>query len=205
MITYASFFSGASMIIGYARTSETYQQAKLKAQEELLRHAGCEKLFLEQDSLSEPDREQLGAAFAFVRAGDTIVTTRPDRFAVSLKDLLDIVTTFSNKGVGVRILSFCKGVVLDTRQAGADLMLAGMEAVYEFEQDLALERQCKPCRKMPQANKYKGRVPTARRKAGIVMKYRSEGMKPADIAKKANISRASVYRILSDNNTSYDL
>lgn len=193
------------MIIGYARTSEAYQKAGLKAQEGLLRQAGCEKLFLEPASSSNKDREQLSAAFNFARAGDTLVTTRADRLAVSLKDLLDIVKSFSSKGVGVRILSFCKGMMLDTRQAGAELMLAAMEAVYEFEQDLALERQCEACGKIPQVNKYKGRVPTARRKAGIVMKYRSEGMKPSDIAKKADISRASVYRILSDNNISYDL
>lgn len=193
------------MIIGYARTSEVYQKAGLKAQESLLRQAGCEKLFLEQASSPDAGRKQLEAAFEFVRAGDMLMTTRPDRLAASVKDLLDIVKIFSSKGVGVRILSFGKGMELDTRQAEAGLILATMEAVYEFEQDLALERQCEECGKTSQANKYKGRAPTARRKAGIVMKYRSEGMKPSDIAKKADISRASVYRILSDNNVSYDL
>ena len=43
-----------------------------------------------------------------------------------------------------------------------------------------------------------GRAPTARRKAALVRKLRAEGMKAVEIAERAEISRASVYRALNN-------
>ncbi len=49
--------------------------------------------------------------------------------------------------------------------------------------------------------KYKGRVPTAQRKAAEVVQLRGQGVKPEAIAEKLGISRASVFRVLREQRT----
>ena len=78
------------MVVGYARTSSLAQVAGLEAQERDLCAAGCEKIFTEQVS-SVAERQQLDAAFDYVREGDRFVCTKLDRLARSVGDLLAIV------------------------------------------------------------------------------------------------------------------
>lgn len=73
-----------------------------------------------------------------------------------------------------------------------------MGAIAEFERSLMLERQIEGIKKAAKEGKYKGRAPTARRQTQAVLKLQADGIKPIDIARSLNISRASVYRILSD-------
>ena len=46
--------------------------------------------------------------------------------------------------------------------------------------------------------KYRGRVPTARRKSDEVVAMRTDGHKPEAIAAALDVIRASVFRILKD-------
>lgn len=182
------------MIVGYARTSTDNQVAGLEAQERLLQEAGCERVFAEQVS-SVARRERLQEALRFVRQGDILVATKPDRIARSTKDLLDIVEQLSSRGVGLRILSM-GGMELNTQQPTSRLMLTVMGAIAEFERALMLERQIEGIKKAAQEGKYKGRAPTARRQSADVLELKSKGMPATAIAKAVGISRASVYRIL---------
>ncbi|RWX58559.1 recombinase family protein, partial [Mesorhizobium sp. M4B.F.Ca.ET.089.01.1.1] len=79
-----------SPIIGYARTSTVDQDAGLEAQHRDLKAAGCTKVFSEQLSSVATVRPQLEAAMDYVREGDTLVVTKPDRLARSTSDLLGI-------------------------------------------------------------------------------------------------------------------
>lgn len=45
--------------------------------------------------------------------------------------------------------------------------------------------------------KYKGRQPTARAKSADVLRLVGEGVKPTEIARRLDIGRASVYRIIN--------
>ena len=71
----------------------------------------------------------------------------------------------------------------------------------EFERDVMLERQLEGVAKAKADGKYKGRVPTAQRKAAEVVQLRGRGVKPEAIAAKLGISRASVFRVLKDQRT----
>nr|WP_307959521.1 recombinase family protein [Sinorhizobium medicae] len=76
--------------IGYARTSTTDQN--LAAQIAALRNAGCEVIREEQKSgASLEGRPQLTTILDFIHAGETLVITRIDRLARSLRDLQVIV------------------------------------------------------------------------------------------------------------------
>ena len=62
------------MLIGYARTSTTEQEAGLDAQRRDLKAHGCEEMFEEQVS-SVQRRDELEKVLRFIRKGDTLVVT----------------------------------------------------------------------------------------------------------------------------------
>lgn len=184
------------MLIGYARTSTVDQVAGLEAQEAALAATGCTKLFCEQAS-SVGQRDQLDAALDFVREGDALVVTRLDRLARSTADLLGIVATLEGKKVGLRILDF-GGSEVDTRSPTGRMLLTMFAAVAEFERAIMLERQRAGVARARAQGKYKGRAPTARRKAGQVAALKASGLGASAIAAELGISRASVYRVLAE-------
>jgi len=184
----------AEMIVGYARTSTVEQEAGLEAQERDLKAAGCTKVFGERVS-SVAHRPQLEAALEFLREGDLLVVAKPDRLARSVGDLLSIIGRLAAKSVALRVLSM-GGQQVDTSTPTGKLMLTMLGAVAEFERGLMLERQREGIAKAKTDKKYKGRVPTAQRKSGDVLKLKAEGMSADNIARQLQIGRASVYRIL---------
>ena len=127
------------MLVGYARTSTVEQEAGLEAQERELRAAGAERIFCEQVSSVAP-RAQLAAALDFVRSGDVLIVTKPDRLARSTADLLGIVQKLEAKGVALIVQSM-GGQPVDTRTATGKLLLTMLAAIATFERDLMLERQ----------------------------------------------------------------
>jgi DNA invertase Pin-like site-specific DNA recombinase len=179
------------MIVGYARTSTTEQEAGLEAQIRDLKAAGVEKPFREQVS-SVAERAELERALDFVREGDVLVVTKLDRLARSIRDLCGIVDRLAAKGVALRIL----GMGLDTGTANGRLMLNMLGSVAQFEREIMLERQREGIQKAKTEGKYKGRAPTARAKTGDVRQLASEGMTRMAIAEKLGVSERSVYRAL---------
>ena len=93
------------MLIGYARTSTSDQEAGLEAQKRDLIATGCKKVFEEMVS-SVGQRDQLDHALDYARADDTLVVTKLDRLARSTRHLLEIVQLLEHKGVALRILDF---------------------------------------------------------------------------------------------------
>ena len=177
------------MIIGYARTSTTDQDAGLEAQHRDLGAAGVEKLFSEQVS-SVAQRPQLDAALDFVREGDVFVVTKLDRLARSVANLIDITRRLEAKGVALRILQ----LNLDTSTPTGKLMLNMMAGIAQFERELMLERQLEGIAKAKAEGKYKGRQATI--DAGKIRELVALGIPKAKIAKQLGISRDSVYRAL---------
>ena len=90
------------MLIGYARVST--QDQTLRLQHDALTDGGCEKLFREKfcgTSTTLPAREKL---LAFARKGDVVVVWKLDRLGRSLRDLIDVVNSLQDRGVGLRSL-----------------------------------------------------------------------------------------------------
>ena len=77
-------------LYGYACVSSSDQDFVL--QEKTLRDAGCDAVRAEKGSgASRVGRTELQTLLDFLRPGDTLVVTRIDRLARSIKDLQDIV------------------------------------------------------------------------------------------------------------------
>jgi DNA invertase Pin-like site-specific DNA recombinase len=128
----------------------------------------------------------------YVREGDTVVACKLDRIARSTKHLLEIVETLESKGVAFRVLN----INLDTSSPTGKLMLTMLGAIATFEREMMLERQREGIAKAKEKGKYKGRKPTAREKAGQVVKLIAEGRTKDAVAKELGIGVASVYRIV---------
>lgn len=177
------------MQIGYARVSTTDQSLDL--QRTALTNAGVDKLFAEQRSgRSADDRPELQAAIEFAREGDTIIVTKLDRLARSARDLHNILATLDAKKVGFR----CLDQAIDTTNSTGRLTLSILGAVAAFELDIRAERQREGIEAAKRRGVYVGR------KSNIDLdrvRQLSGRMKPTEIAAVVGISRASVYRALS--------
>ena len=126
--------------------------------------------------------------------------TKLDRLARSVGDLLAIVARLEAKKVSLRVLSISGSQALDTATSTGRLMLSVIAAVGQAEREAMLERQREGIAKAKREGRYKGRVPTARRQAAEVARLKAEGVRPSEIAGRLGIGRASVYRVLGEQN-----
>src|SRR3954452_22569803 len=152
------------MIIGYGRTSTTDQTAGLESQERDLKAAGATRLFMERVS-SVAQRAKLTECLAFLREGDALMVTKPDRLARSTAELLAIEADLSKRGVGLVVLSM-GGERLDTRNPTSKLMLTILAGVATWEREIMLERQREGIAKAKAEGAYKGPQAIHRRLQG---------------------------------------
>jgi DNA invertase Pin-like site-specific DNA recombinase len=179
-------------VIGYARTSTLHQDAGLDAQLRQLQALGCDKIFSEQVS-SVADRARLTAALEYVREGDTFVVTKLDRLARSVTNLMEITAELKRKGVALKIVD----MGIDTGTPTGRLFLNIVGSIAEFEREIMIERQREGIAVAKVDGKYKGRVPTARRKAEQIRDLAAEGVGKAEIARRLGVGERSVYRMLA--------
>lgn len=179
------------MFVGYARTSTSEQNAGLAAQERDLTAAGAERIFAEQVS-SVAQRERLAECVAYLREGDVLLVTKPDRLARSTAELLTIEADLTKRGIGLVVLSM-GGERLDTRNPTSKLMLTILAGVATWEREIMLERQREGIARAAAAGRYKGRKPTVRAQADRIKAMLAAGVKPAHIARELGVARSSVY------------
>ncbi|WP_313199983.1 recombinase family protein [Rhizobium sp.] len=181
-----------STIIGYARTSTLDQTYGLDAQLNELEAAGCEKVFKEQLSSVDKERPELTRALDYARDGDVFIVTKLDRLARSMPDLVNIKNVLASKGVTLKVLA----LGIDTSTSTGKLMMNLLGSIAEFERDIMLERQREGIARAKADGKYKGRAPTAQRKADDVKRLKAEGKTAEQIVVELGISRSSVFRAL---------
>ncbi len=180
-----------SSVYGYARVSSIDQD--LTIQEEALRAAGCDTIRSEKISgTSREGRQELETLLEFLHEGDTLVVTRIDRLARSIRDLQNLVHDLRARGVTLRATE----QPIDTSNAAGKAFLDMLGVFAEFETNLRKERQMEGIAKAKAKGIYKGRKPTI--DAAEVAKLRAEGLGATEIAKRLKIGRASVYRVLRD-------
>ena len=76
------------MKIGYARVSTEDQHLTFQLQ--VLKEAGCQKIYQEKISGAHGERKELSKLLENLREGDTLIVWRLDRLARSTKKLLEI-------------------------------------------------------------------------------------------------------------------
>lgn len=176
-------------LFGYARVSTSDQD--LAIQVAALRAAGCQTIRSEKKSGTDRgSRTELQILLDFLREGDTLVVTRIDRLARSMKDLQDIVHELKGRGVALKATE----QPIDTGTAAGKAFLDMLGVFAEFETNLRKERQAEGIAAAKVRGVYKGGKP--RIDPAVVRKLADEGMRPAHIARQLGISRGTVYRFL---------
>lgn len=180
------------MLIGYARVSTAEQHVALQL--DALGVAGVEQVFTDEGvSGSLSSRPELDKCLAMLRSGDTLVVWRLDRLARSLRNLLELVESLSNRGIHLRSLT----EAIDTSSASGRLILSVFGALAEFERGLIIERT--------QAGLAAARLRGARigrpaaMNAGQVEQARTligAGHRVPDVARTLGVGRSTLYRAL---------
>ena len=177
------------MIIGYARTCTLDQLAGFDAQLKELEALGVDRTFREQVGATSK-RQELAAALDYLRDGDTLVVTKLDRLARSVKHLGEIIEVIEGKKAHLRILN----LGIDTSDPTGKLVLNLLGSVAQFEREMMLERQREGIAKAQADGKYKGR-PAKIDNAEIIERH-SAGETPTTISRDMGVSRTAVYRAL---------
>ena len=178
-------------LYGYARVSTSGQDYTL--QEQALRAAGCEVVRAEKvTGTSRTGRTELQVLLDFLRSGDTLVVTRIDRLARSIKDLQDIVYTLKEQGVTLKATE----QPIDTRSAAGKAFLDMLGVFAEFETNLRRERQLEGIAAAKVRGVYRGRKPSIN-PAEVHRLRVEENLGATEIARRLGIGRASVYRALA--------
>ena len=182
----------------YARVS-THDQQTIKLQlEEMRQYAGrrdwsvaVEVKDIKSGASERAKREALLKA-ARRREIDVIVVWKLDRWGRSLADLVTSLAELSELGVG--FVSLTEALDLTTPSGRA---MAGLLAVFaEFERDLLRERVKAGIAQARKEGRPHGRPRTVDRHEKEVKKMFSRGISKSEIARRLNIGRTSVRRIL---------
>ncbi|MEU4508434.1 recombinase family protein, partial [Nonomuraea wenchangensis] len=191
--------------VGYAQVSTRGQDHA--AQLELLGAADCREIVEETVSTRRKDRPKLQATIAEMKAGDTLVITKPDRVARSVKELLVFLgDELAPRGVNLHILTgICAGIHRPNGQSIADKMLflvAAMAA--EMERDLISECTLEGLDAARAAARAAGRV--GGRPATVTddalaaaRARRRRGRSVTQIARELGVGRSTLYRALEND------
>ncbi|WP_406469381.1 recombinase family protein [Streptomyces hirsutus] len=119
--------------IGYARVSTRGQ--KLDRQMDALTLAQCQRIFADKKPGKNHLRPELKACHAFLQAGDTFVIPSLDRYGRSLQDLVNMVASLRERGIGFTSLH---GRVVTTTPGGR-LIFHVFAALAEFIRELIVQ------------------------------------------------------------------
>lgn len=127
------------MIYGYGRVS-TKGQAKdgnsLEAQERLLKEHGAEVIYMDSFTGTKMTRPEFDKLLEELKAGDTLVVAKLDRFARSVSQASDLITKLIDDGICVDV---CNLGILDNSSMST-LMRNILLSFAQFERNIIVER-----------------------------------------------------------------
>jgi DNA invertase Pin-like site-specific DNA recombinase len=122
------------MRIGYGRVSTRDQNPD--AQEDALKAAECDQIFVDKASGKLASRPELDKALIAAREGDEFVITKLDRLGRSLKNLMELSEQLDQKGVNLVVL----GQGIDTSTPAGRMFFQILGAIAEFERAPIVDR-----------------------------------------------------------------
>lgn len=177
-------------VVGYARVSTTDQNLD----RQLAEIGDVDRLFAEKVSgASASARPVLQEMLGYVRAGDTIRVTSPDRLARSTTDLLRLLEDLKAREVNV---IFTSTPALNTDSAQGIFMLTVLGAVAELERALIRERQADGIAAAKKRGVY-DRAPALSPDQIVQARERiAAGVPKTTVARDLGVSRMTLYRAL---------
>ncbi|MCI2649468.1 recombinase family protein [Listeria monocytogenes] len=187
--------------IGYIRVSSTSQNPSRQFQQ--LNEIGMDIIFEEKVSGAAKDREQLQKMLEDLQEGDIIYATDLTRITRSTQNLFELIDLIRRKKASLKSL---KDTWLDLSEDNpySQFLITVMAGVNQLERDLIRMRQREGIELAKKEGKFKGRLKKYHKNhAGMkyaVKIYKEGGMTVNQICEITNVSRASLYRRLSEGN-----
>jgi DNA invertase Pin-like site-specific DNA recombinase len=181
--------------IGYTRVSTVSQT--LDQQNAALAAAGVSKTFSDVMSGARDDRPGLASLLEYVREGDTVVVWKLDRLGRNTLHILESVKILTERGV--TLVSTSDGI--DSSTAAGRMMIGVLGSLAEYERELIKERTALKLAASRANGTKLGRprkVDDAEHIA-IAKRMKADGHTGKDIAKYLGVSRATLYRYLSQS------
>ena len=180
-------------VVGYARVSSVGQS--LEVQQEKLVSYGVDKLFAEKLSGTTAARPELKSCLDYVREGDVLVINKLDRLARTTLHLHKIVNDLNNRGVGFKVLDQS----IDTTTKEGRLLFSILASLAEFETELRAERTNEGrIAAMERGVKFGAKPKLTEDQIAEMIQKRSQGVLIKDLMTEYKLSKASVYRLMSE-------
>ena len=177
--------------VGYVRVS-TVEQNEGRQVEALKSHS-IDKWFIDKCSGKNTDRPQFKLMLDYIREGDTVYIEDFSRLSRSTEDLLNIVTRFQKKNVGLVSLK----ERIDSTTPQGRLMLTMIGAINEFERANILERQAEGIALAKQKGVYRDngrkRIQKPPQWKEIYEAYRTRKMTAGEAMKQLGLKRNTFY------------
>jgi DNA invertase Pin-like site-specific DNA recombinase len=180
-------------VVGYARVSSVGQS--LEVQQEKLVSYGVGKLFAEKRSGTTAARPELKSCLEYVRGGDVLVITKLDRLARSTQHLHKIVNDLNERGVGFKVLDQS----IDTTTKEGLLLFSILASLAEFETELRAEKTNEGLiAAMERGVRFGAKPKLTENQIAEMKQKRSQGVLIKDLMTQYKLSKASVYRLMSE-------
>ena len=141
------------------------------------------------DNLNRPAFDRLQAA-VFAGEVGTIVTYKLDRLSRSLREGINVLCDWCDKGL--RVVSVTQQI--DFNGAMGKMLAAVLLGIAEMEQETRRERQAAGIAVAKRAGKYRGRKPgTTKATPERALELRRKGLSAEEIAKSLGVSRNTVF------------
>lgn len=183
------------MLIGYARVSTSDQN--LMGQIQLLKEAGCTRIYEEKISGASKSRPELEKLLEQCRDGDIVVVTKLDRLARSTHHLLTIVEQLKEKQSAFRSLG---EPWADTSSPAGKMIMTVFAGIAEFERDLIRDRTgAGRKRAMKQGVRFGRPSKISQEQQALIAQLLQQGSSVANLAKTFKVNRSTIYRLQENN------
>ena len=181
--------------IGYVRVSTVTQT--LKQQQDALGQAGVSKTFSDTMSGARDDRPGLAEMLAYIREGDSVVVWKLDRLGRNLQHILATVKALTDRGV--TLVSTSDGI--DSSTAAGRMMIGVLGSLAEYERELIKERTAlKRASSRANGTRFgRPRKVSQGEHIATAKRMKADGHTGKDIARYLGVSRATLYRYLSED------
>jgi DNA invertase Pin-like site-specific DNA recombinase len=183
--------------LGYARVSTDHQS--LDQQLDALADAGVDTARIYSDKLSGTStREQrpgLAALLDYARPGDAIVVVGIDRLGRNAAEVMATIRDLSEHQIVLRSLR--EGI--DTSNATGRMIAGVLASLAELELELGRERRTAAREARRARGQHIGRPKALdEKKVALAQRMHASGESASTIASTLGVSRATIYRVLSD-------
>jgi DNA invertase Pin-like site-specific DNA recombinase len=181
--------------IGYIRVSTVTQT--LDQQREALEKAGVAKTFSDTMSGGRDGRPALAELMAYVREGDIVVVWKLDRLGRNTLHILETVKALTDRGI--TLVSVTDGI--DSSTAAGRMMIGVLGSLAEYERELIEERTAlKRAASRANGTRFgRPRKVSQGEHIATAKRMKADDHTGKDIARYLGVSRATLYRYLSDD------